>query len=428
MNRRIVRTAHTPHATRTMCITHPARRFTRVAGALLLAAGLAAGSARAEDALRPELGKPLQSAQELLKAQKYKDALARVRDADAIGGKTAYETSVIERMRFIAANGAGDTEVAAKALDALIATGRLAAADQQKFAQALAVAYYRARNYAQAIEWTARYFKDGGNDPQMRTVLIQSRYLAGDFAGAAKDLHTEFAADEKNGGKPAEERLQMLATCYLKLNDNAGYAGVLEKLVVHYPKKEYWADLLHRIQKKPGFADRLALDVFRLKLAGGNPGSASYTMEMAQLALQQGYPAEAKKVVDQGYAAGVLGSGNEAERHKRLRDLVDKQLAEDRKSLAQSENQAMAAKDGGGLVNVGFNYVLNGQNDKGLALMEQGIARGNLKRPEDAKLHLGVACLLAGQKARAQQVLKTVQGNDGTADLARLWLLHAQRS
>jgi hypothetical protein len=60
--------------------------------------------------------------------------------------------------------------------------------------------------------------------------------------------------------------------------------------------------------------------------------------------------------------------------------------------------------------------------------MEQGIAKGGLKRLEDAKLHLGIACLLAGQKAKGMQVLKTVQGSDGTADLARLWLLQAQRS
>lgn len=393
--------------------------------ALLL---LATGSIHADETLRPEIGKPLQSAQELLKAQKHKDALAKVKEADAIGSKTPYENFIIERMRFAAATSAGDTELAARALDALIVSGKLAAADQQKYVQAIAVAYYRAKDYPKAIVWTARYQKEGGSDPQMRTVLIQSYYLAGDYANAAKELNAEFAADEKAGNKPAEERLQMLASCDLKLNDHAGYASTLERLVVHYPKKEYWADLVHRIQKKPGFADRLALDVYRLKLASGNLNGAGDHMEMAQLALQQGYPAEAKKVVEQGYAANVLGSGSDAARHNRLRDMVAKQFADDQKGLVQNDNQAAAAKDGNALVNNGFNHALSGQFDKGIAMIEQGIARGGVKRPEDAKLHLGIACLLAGQKAKAVQVLKTVQGNDGTADLARLWVLHAQRS
>ena len=106
---------------------------------------------------------------------------------------------------------------------------------------------------------------------------------------------------------------------------------------------------------------------------------------------------------------------------------MTKQLADDQKNLSQGEAQANAAKDGAGLVNIGYNFVLNGQNDKGLAMMEKGIAKGGLKRPEDAKLHLGAAYLLAGQKAKAQQIFKTVQGADGTADLARLWVLQAQR-
>ena len=39
--------------------------------------------------LRAEVGKPLQQASELLKAGKAKEALAKVREADAVGGKTA---------------------------------------------------------------------------------------------------------------------------------------------------------------------------------------------------------------------------------------------------------------------------------------------------------------------------------------------------
>jgi Tfp pilus assembly protein PilF len=60
--------------------------------------------------------------------------------------------------------------------------------------------------------------------------------------------------------------------------------------------------------------------------------------------------------------------------------------------------------------------------------MQQGIAKGGLKRPEDAKLHLAIAQLMAGDNAKAQATLKTVTGTDGTSDLARLWALYAKRS
>jgi Tfp pilus assembly protein PilF len=60
--------------------------------------------------------------------------------------------------------------------------------------------------------------------------------------------------------------------------------------------------------------------------------------------------------------------------------------------------------------------------------MEQGLQKGGISRPEEARLHLAIAYLAAGQKAKAIAAFKAVQGGDSTADLARLWLIHAQRS
>lgn len=389
---------------------------------------LLGSSVQAQEALRPEVGKPLQAAQELMKANKFREALGKIQAADAVSGKSAQESLTIERMRFIAANGANDAAAAARSLETLIASGKLAAAEQQKFTQAVAVAYYRSKDYGKAITWTQRFIKGGGHDAQMNTLLVQSYYLNGDYASAAKQLNADIKAEEKAGGKPSEDRLQMLASCYVQMKDMDDYVNVLEKLVTYHPKPDYWADLLHRLQRKSGFSDRLALDLYRLKLANGNVGGTGDYMEMAQLALQAGYPAEAKKVVDEGYAKKLLGTGPAAEidRHKRLRDMVNKQLAADQKTLAQSESQAKAAKSGTVLVNAGYNLVINGQADKGLALMEEGLAKGGLKRPEDARLHLGQAYLMAGQKAKAAATLKAVTGEDGTAELARLWLLQAK--
>ena len=62
-----------------------------------------------------------------------------------------------------------------------------------------------------------------------------------------------------------------------------------------------------------------------------------------------------------------------------------------------------------------------GQAEQGADLIQQGITKGGLKRPEDAKLRLGQA-LMQSPKTRAKgvQVLRSVQGTDGAADVARL--------
>jgi hypothetical protein len=152
-------------------------------------------------------------------------------------------------------------------------------------------------------------------------------------------------------------------------------------------------------------------------------------MEMAQLALQAGSALEAKKVVEAGYSAGALGKGAEADRQKRLKDLTDKQAAETQKALANGEEAAArSAKDGEAMVKLGFNFVQAGQGAKGIGLMEEGVKKGGMRRPEDAKLHLGIAYMLSGQKAKAVQTLKSVTGTDGAADLANLWAIYTQRS
>ncbi len=122
--------------------------------------------------------------------------------------------------------------------------------------------------------------------------------------------------------------------------------------------------------------------------------------EMAQLAVQAGTTAEAKQVVDKGFAAGALGAGPEAERHKRLRDLVNKRLAEAQKAAAEEEKQAEADKDGNDLVTIGLNVVYSGDKARGVKLMQEGIAKGGLKRPEDAKLHLAIAQLMRATTRR----------------------------
>ena len=62
-----------------------------------------------------------------------------------------------------------------------------------------------------------------------------------------------------------------------------------------------------------------------------------------------------------------------------------------------------------------------GQFDKGIALIQQGIAKGGHKHVDDARLHLGIAYLRAGNKAKANEAFRSVKGTDGPAYLARLW-------
>lgn len=369
--------------------------------------------------LRPEVGKPLQQASDLLKAGKAKEALAKAREADAVSGKTAAEQLTIDRMKGAAAQRAGDNASAIQAYEAVFP--KLQGAEAGQVAESLAFAYSANKDWPRTHQWIQKAQGLGNTSAQLKQLQAYAQGQSGDFAAVARDAAAAITAAEGASRRPDEGDLLRLADAQLRTGNPNGQAATLEKLLYNYPKKDYWGIYLNRLERRPGFSPRFALDVMRLKLATGNLSKTEDFVEMAQLAIQAGYPAEGKAIIDKGFDAKALGVGAEADRHKRLRDLASNKLAE---SKAGIDARAVASgTDGNDLVQLGYAYVTLGQADKGISLIEQAIAKGGLKRPDDAKLRLGLALLQAGKKAKASQTLRGVQGQDGSADIGKLWAL-----
>ena len=385
--------------------------------AVLAAASLSVAQAQG---LRAEVGRPLQQAGDLLKAGKAKEALGKVREAESVGGITGAERQVIDGMKASAAQRAGDTATAIQALESL--AGRASGAQLGTYAEQLASAYAQQRNNAKATEWLNKAIAAGNSGGSVRQLQAYLQGASGDYHAIAKDAGAAVSAAEQGGRRPDEGDLLRLADAQQRTGNNAGYIVTLEKLLLNYPKKDYWNAFLSRLPRKAGFAPRFELDVMRLRLASGTLAKTEDYMEMAQLSLQAALPAEARRITDQGIKAGVLGTGPEAARHQRLRDLAVKQEGEAKASLANQVSEAETFKEGDGLVKIGYAYVSLGEVDKGIELIQKGIAKGNLKRPEDAKLRLGMAQLQSAKtKTAAVQTLRSVKGSDGAAEIARLW-------
>lgn len=378
-------------------------------------------SAHAQVQLRPEIGKPLQQAQAQMKQGKHKDALATLRGLDKVSNKTANETYLIERVRAGAASSAGDYDTAAKSFEALLDSGKLNPKEREQFSEGLVGIYMRAGDLNKANATIQKLLKQG-DDPKLRAYLLQNYYKQGNTAALEQELRTI-----EKSGRLTEDQLGMLANIQLKKNDTAGYVRTIEKLASSYPKEQYWTDLLNRVQRQKGYSQRLNVDVYRLKLANNLLKKPSEFMEMAQLVLQAKAPAEALKIIDKGYKAGALGTGADAARHQRLKDLAEKNLAEQNKNFAALEAEHTSVKDNDSLVNLGYALVQAGQADKGLKMMEAAIKAGGLKYAEDAKLRLGEAYAAAGKKQQAIATFKTVGGKDGTAELARYWIMAINR-
>ena len=392
----------------------------RLTAAALIAAGLL--HVPAAHAVSAAVAKPLNEASALLRAGKAKEALAKLNGVTGSGPDDQY---VLDRMRGAAYQKLGDNGAAVQALEGAFATGKVPGNEAGQLAESIAGTYVQMHNNAKAQQWLDKAKAAGDNGPGVHELQAYLQGSSGDYAQIARDNAANVQAAEAAGRRPGEDDLLRLADAYRHTGNKAGDMQVKEKLVTYYPSnKQYVGIYLSDLPSKSGFSSRFSLDLMRLRLASGNLTTAADYMEMGQLLLQAQLPAEAKTVVDKGYAAGVLGTGAEAARQQRLRDLTNKSVNDAKASIAKRAADAAAAKDGNDLVAIGSEYVSMGEYDKGVDLIQQGIAKDNLKRPEDAKLRLGVALLQSGPKnhAKAVQALRSVQGTDGAPDVARLYI------
>lgn len=385
-----------------------------------------AADAPKPETVRAEMYKLLDpvKVKELMTAKKYEEVQANITAAEAFPNPTPYETYVINRMKLALGSTTSNDKMAMAALEAVINSGRLDKVEQTEFTQALGNYYYNAKDYAKAGEWFKRYQKESPTPEKVRGNLIRAQYLNNEFAPAKAELEKVIAETEAAGKKPELEDLRLLASANAKLKDMDAYGQVMEKLVQYHPSDDFWTDMVRRTTNKKGFDNRLQLAVYRLESAALKEMAPEEYVEMAELALLEGFFTEAKKAMDAGYAKGVLGKGSNAAKHKQLLDKATRGAADDAKTIGAGEAGARSAKTGLPMVKLGYAYVTMDQFDKGIELMEKGIAKGGLKNAEDARLLLGVAYAKAGRKDDAMKTFKSVKGTGGIEDLAKYWTMY----
>lgn len=399
--------------------------------AAVSAVSAAQESQQSDKAVRTEMGEPLQQVQDLIEQGEYDAAREKLEETtNAFEELTRYEQYILDRLRGSLATAAGDYPRAIEAYRGVLVSGELSSEERISILDATGRMAYSAKMYPEAVKLLGEYRNWGGRDRDTLALLPQAQYMVGDYSGAAEELFRQIEVTERAGNKPPEYQLQLLGSVQIKSNDIQGYLGTLRKTVVHYPSRDVWDELIQRTAYAVDVPSRLTLQVYRLKQWTRTLDSAKDYMEATQLALQDGFPAEAQRFIEQGFEAGVLGKGTQAEinRHYRLRRKVESDIAEDKRTLGEGEQAALRMPGGDALVNTGFNYITYGMYEKGLPLMRDGIDKGQLKHPGDVRLLYGYGLLLSGKPEEAVAVFSRIGGGGPAYHLARLWILAIRES
>ncbi len=403
------------------------KKWAVAAASVGIVAGATTGpvSAQEKQSVSKAVAKTLQAAQEATKKNNWKECLAKTREAEAVANKTPYDNFAVSELTGFCAIRVNDYATAARALEAGLESGFLAQDQVPSRVRALSQVNYQIKNYPKAIEFGNRAIKGGYADADLYTLVAQAYYIQGDYKMTKAFVGDWVEDTSKRGQKPREGALQLLLSSCIKLDDSACTTDALERLVDHYPKDEYWQNLM-RSMFRTGGSDAVMLNIYRLAAEVNAMRRPEDYTEMAQLAIEQGLPGEAQSVLEKAFAAKIFTDQRDIDRNNRLLNSAKTQAAQDRASLASDDKTAAAAKTGEPDVRVGMAYLSYGQVPQALTAIQRGIGKGGLKNPAEAQLALGIAHLRSGNKAEAAKAFRAVKGDPTLERLGNLWALRAQ--
>jgi len=370
-----------------------------------------------------KLAKPLKAAQDAMAAKNYDEAMAKIKEAQALPEKTPYDNWVINTFLLKVYAAKSDMASEVPVIESL-AQSQYTTPDQKKiYLKSVAQYYYQTKDYNKALETANEAVKAGAADNDVMGLIARSQYLTGKYKEAAATMQEIVGKQEK----PDEDSLKLLWQFSDKASDKAGAARAVEKLVAYYPKPEYWANALASLANADTKDGHLQLNVYRLMLDVGVLKRGIDYSDMAELSLDQGYPGETQSVLQKAFSENVFTEQRDKDRYQHLLDGAKQRAAADLASLPNQEKDAASAPAGDKLVQVGAAYMSYGQNDKAIADIQKGIAKGSLKYPDEANLLLGIAQLRSHSAGDAQRSFEKVSGssNPGYARLGKLWALHA---
>lgn len=372
------------------------------------------------------VAKTLKAANDALQAKNWTEVLNKTREASAMTPRSSYDDYVIHSMQMAAYGATNNYPATAEAIESIIDSQYLPATSKPQLLRTLMSIYYQQKNYDKAVTYGERARAAGDTSPDTSLTVAQAYYLNNKYKEALTEMEAIVARDEQAGRKPSEKALSLIWSCAIKTKDDAAASKAVEKLILHYPKPDYWSNAMAGVLNTKTTDDRLRLMTFRLMFQVGILKRAENYTELAQIALDQGNPGEAQTVLEQAFTKNLYTDPHDKERNQRLLDKVRRTAADDRATMPKQERDAAAAKTGDALVQVGGAYLGYGQPDKAVAAISAGISKGNLKYSDEAYMLLGIAYERNKNSAEAVRAFNRATSDPKYAQLAKLWALEAR--
>ena len=373
-----------------------------------------------------DIAKYLTEAKDLAGGKRWDAAWAALEKAERVPDASPYSKYKIQQFKGYVLS-QQHKDAAAAALFEQLAKSESAAADERiAHLTKASQLYLSAKQYEKSARAAEAALEKQPNDPALLQLAGQAKYLAGDFRGAAARIAQLVAATERKGGQPQEASLQLLLNSYYQLKDQQQIARTWETLLRHYPKPEYWRNVL-QLKTAQRHSKRVDYYYLALKFDVGMLDKPADYETLALGAIDLGMPEDGVRVLQTGLSKGVLAGANEP-RFRRMLAHAQAETAKSSNGVNDLAQQAQRASGGQMDADIGRIYLSQRMYDRAIAALRKGIQKGSLENSDQTRIDLGVAYLKSGETQQARQTFATVKAESEWRGLAELWSLRANET
>ena len=376
---------------------------------------------RRTPALRNKVYERLAEAQGLAEAKDYAGAAAILNDMIAEDGKRAlnsYELANVYNLFAFLSYATEDYPQSLRYYEQVIAQPDIPLAMEINTRFTIAQLYFVQEKWQQGIDALLVWF-DLSEKPNAGAyvLLAQGYYQVKNFDLALKNVETAIDMHEAEGKLPKEQWYNLARFLYFDKEDFDSALDVLNTLIIYYPKKQYWVQASHLYGEKKEEQKQLAL--MEAAYEQGFLDRSSELVTMSYLYLSAEVPYFAASVIEKGFDDELV---DDKSKNYELAGSAWAQAREVAKSIPMMEKAAAKSEEGELYVRLGNVYLDGDQFAKAADSVSKGLKKGGVKRPDQARLVLGMAYFNLGEYNKARKAFRDAGKDERSEKYAKQWI------
>ncbi|MFA7555966.1 MAG: hypothetical protein WCY88_17110 [Spongiibacteraceae bacterium] len=282
----------------------------------------------------------------------------------------------------------------------------------------LAQLYFVTEDYKKGVESLLDWFKvTDAPTASAYMLLSQGQYQLKDYDQALKNVEIAINMYKEKGKVPKENWYGLQRFLYYEKENYRKVVEILNELLTHYPKKQYWLQLSGMYSELKD--ERQQLNAMETAYVQGMLDQEKELINMASLFLLNEVPYKAGKVLDKGIKEKVIEPTSKnlelLGNSWRAAQEIKKAIPEMAKAASKSDSGDLWAR----LCNV---YLDNDEFKQAVESCDKALQKGGVKRPDTAYLVKGMAHYNLKQYKSAQSAFEKAAKDKRSKEYADQWM------